>query len=759
MTYRSRYLWLLFIVFLFTGFSERSDRVLAGEKKDTSLLTIDRIFAAKEFSAKSYGPIQWLKSGNRYTTTESSKAVRGYQDIVLHNPETGDSEILVSAENLVPYGQKSPLRIENYSFSDNEALILIYTNSRRVWRLNSRGDYWVYDITSQELKKVGGDAPASSLMYATFSPNSKKVAYVHEKNIYVQDIASGTTDQLTYAKPNIINGVFDWVYEEEFGLHRGYRWSPDSQYIAYWQLDTEGVGKYYMVDNISGLYQRLRKFNYPKVGTKNSACSIWIVPAKENSRAQKVDIPGDPRNNYIARMDWIGDSNELIIQQFNRLQNTNTVWKANGKAKVIFKETDKAWVDAHDALHWIDGGEKFTWLSERDGWNHLYIISTATGKAKLITPGNYDVIDLVKVDEKHSCCYFYASPDNATQRYLYKASFKGGKAQLISPAKQKGTHSYNISPNGKWAIHSFSNFDTPTVIDLVQLPEHKVIRTLMDNKKVSEKVEALKRNPTEFFKVDIGNDVLLDGWLMKPPEFDSGKKYPLLIYVYGEPAGQTVLDRWSSTRYLWHLMLAQKGYLIMSVDNRGTPAPRGRAWRKIIYRQLGIIAPQDQAAALKAVQKKWSFIDSERVAIWGWSGGGSMSLHAIFRYPELYHTAMSVAPVSNERFYDTIYEERYMGLPRDNVEGYRKGSPITYAHQLKGNLLLVHGTADDNVHYANTEKLIDVLIAANKQFTMMAYPNRTHSIREGKNTRRHLFSLLTGYLQRKMPPGAKSSAN
>jgi dipeptidyl-peptidase-4 len=278
---------------------------------------------------------------------------------------------------------------------------------------------------------------------------------------------------------------------------------------------------------------------------------------------------------------------------------------------------------------------------------------------------------------------------------------------------------------------------------------------LEDNKKLRDAVNALKRQPTEFFRVDIGDGLELDGWCIKPPDFDASKRYPVVFHVYGEPAGQTVLDRWGGPNYLWHLMLAQHGYLVMSVDNRGTPAPRGRDWRKVVYRQVGILAPKEQAAAVRAILKRWPFVDPERVGIWGWSGGGSMSLNAIFRYPDLYHTAMAVAPVSNQRYYDTIYQERYMGMPHDNAEGYRDGSPIAHARQLKGNLLIVHGTADDNVHYANAEALVNELIAANKQFSMMAYPNRSHSISEGPNTRRHLFGLLTRYLEQNLPAGPR----
>jgi dipeptidyl-peptidase-4 len=349
--------------------------------------------------------------------------------------------------------------------------------------------------------------------------------------------------------------------------------------------------------------------------------------------------------------------------------------------------------------------------------------------------------------------YFLASPHNPTQRYLHRASLDGSPAQRVTPDDQPGTHQYDISPDGCWAIHVWSSFDSPPRAELVRLPGHETVRVLVDNRELAKRLEALKLAPAEFFRVDIGGGVELDGFCLKPSNLDSRKRYPLLIFVYGEPAGQTVLDRWGGKNHLWHRMLAEQGYVVMSFDNRGTPAPRGRQWRKAVYRQVGILAAAEQAAALEKVLADRSYLDPQRVGVWGWSGGGSMALNAIFKYPRLYHTAMSVAPVPNQRLYDTIYQERYMGLPDDNVDGYLQGSAINFVQQLEGNLLVVHGTADDNVHFQITEMLIDELIRHNKRFTMMAYPNRTHAIREGANTSRHLRELLTGYLTKHLPPG------
>jgi dipeptidyl-peptidase-4 len=755
--------------------------VRAGEAQDAGRLTIDRIFHSAEFRPEPSGPLRWLSRQSAYTTKEPSERVKGFHDIVRTDPASGRREILVSAGQLIPPGAQAPLRIEDYHWSDNDGLLLIYTNSRRVWRKNTRGDYWVFDLSSRALQKLGGAAAPSTLMFARFSPDGSKVAYVRDRDLYVEDLATRKVTRLTTAgAATVINGTSDWVYEEEFDLRDGFRWSPDGSMIAFWQFDTAGVDDYYLVNNIGGLYQQLRRFKYPKVGRPNSACRIGVVritdlpglpeiPAELHvGRAGDVtwlDVVGDPREHYIPRMDWAGNSDEVVLQQLNRLQNTNTVLLARPRGRqetltsmqirTLLTERDKAWVDVHDHLHWLDSGKQFTWLSERDGWRRLYVVSRSGGQARAVTPAGIDVIDVARADEKTGWVYYLASPQNAAQKYLHRVRLDGTDARQMSPAGQPGTHTYDVSPDARWAVHTFSTFDTPPTVNLIRLPEHTVVRPLAENKALHEKVKALKRRPVEFFRVDIGGGVALDGWCLKPPDFDAGKRYPVLFHVYGEPAGQTVLDRWGGSTYLWHLLLAQQGYLVMSVDNRGTPAPRGREWRRAVYRQVGILAPQEQAAAARAILKRWPFVDAGRVGVWGWSGGGSMSLNAIFRYPELYHTALAVAPVSNQRYYDTIYQERYMGLPGDNPAGYRDGSPITHAHRLKGNLLLVHGTADDNVHYANTEALVNELIAANKQFAMMAYPNRSHSIDEGANTRRHLFGLLTRYLQQHLPPGPR----
>ncbi|MCH8045039.1 MAG: S9 family peptidase [Planctomycetes bacterium] len=732
---------------------------LAAEKKtkrpDPALLSIERIYGKKEFESKHYSA-RWLDDGSSYTRLEDSKSPGGGRDIVRYDAQSGERETMVPAAHLLPPGEKEPLSIDGYQWSADMSKLLIYTNSKRVWRKKSRGDYWVLDRSSRELRKLGGEANPATLQFAKFSPDGSKVAYVRERNIYVEDLRERTIKALTTGGGDVlINGTFDWVYEEELSLRDGFRWSPDGERIAYWQLDTSGVRKFTLINNTAGPYPKLTRFCYPKVGEKNSAGRIGVV-GTAGGATRWMNVPGDPRNHYIARMDFSEHDGQIVLQQLNRLQNTIRLMRADpktGRVKTILTDRDDAWVRPVREMEWLNKGKQFTWVSERDGWRHVYLASPG-GEPKLVTPGKFDAIALSHVDEKRRWLYYIASPDTPTQRYLFRVRLDGTKSERITPTDQPGTHRYDISPDGNWAIHSYSTINTPPVTDIVALPGHKVVRVLEDNEKLREKVAKLARAPIELFRVDIGGGVLLDAYCIKPPKMDASKKYPLLVYVYGEPGGQTVRDTWSGGA-LWHQMLAQQGYIVMSFDNRGTNAPRGRAWRKFIHRNIGVLAPKDQAAAVRAVIAKRPYIDAERIGIWGASGGGSMSLNAIFKYPDLYHTAVAIASVPVQRYYDTIYQERYMGLPADNVEGFRDGSPINFAKQLQGNLLIIHGTGDDNCHYQGAEALINELIRHNRPFSMMAYPNRTHALREGVNTRRHLKELMTRYLQSNLPPGPR----
>jgi dipeptidyl-peptidase 4 len=742
------FVWVLVSVGFFAS-------AVCAQPSDKRLLTLDRLFSSNEFRSETFGPARWVDDGSAYTTLEPSSSNKDARDIVRYETATGARSVLIAAAFLRPNGSSTPLEIDDYAWSRNGRKLLIFTNSKPVWRQNTRGDYWVFDITAKKLLKLGKTAAPSTLMFAKFSPDGTRVGYVRENNLYVEDLSTGRITQLTRdGSKRIINGTFDWVYEEELDLRDGWRWSPEGNNIAYWQFDTDGVSDYFLINNTDSLYPKITTIQYPVAGQTNSAARVGTVSVM-GGQTRWLAVPGDPRNNYIARMDWAA-SNEILLLQLNRRQNVLKVMigdRRSGRVKTILAEKDDAWVDLNvDELLWLDGGKRFLWLSERDGWRHVYAASRDGGTPKLITKGSFDVISVDAVDEKGGWLYYTASPENATQRYLYRTELNGdGKPERLSPASQPGTHSYSIAPNTSWAIHSYSTISSPPAIGLVHLPDHRPVRQLAPNAAVIARVKELNTNAPEFIKVDIGKNVTLDGWIIKPPNFETSKRYPVLIYVYGEPAGQTVLDRWASTRYLWHQMLAQHGYLVMSFDNRGTPAPKGRAWRKVVYRKIGVLAAEEQAAAARVVQG-WPFVDSKRIAIWGWSGGGSMTLNQMFRYPDIYQVGISIAPVTDQHFYDTIYQERYMGLPQDNEEDYRRGSPVTHAAGLKGKLLIVHGSGDDNVHYKSTEVLLNVLIAAGKQFSMMEYPNRRHGISEGPGTTRHLYGLLTSFLEENMPP-------
>ena len=463
-----------------------------------------------------------------YTTVERSQAIVGSREIVRYDTKSGQRAVLVPAEKLIPPGVDKPIAIEDYHWSPDGKKLMIFTNSKRVWRTNTRGDFWVIDLQTWHMKKLGGDGAESLLMFAKFSPQGDRVGYVKENNLYVEDLRSGTIVQLTHdGSKTLINGTFDWVYEEEWADQDGFRWSPDGSRIAYWQLDASGVRDFFLINNTDSLYPHITPVQYPKVGTTLSKCRIGVVSANGGTTLW-FDVPGDPRNNYIPRMDWAANSKEIAFQQFNRLQNVDRLMLGDvqsGTLRTIVTETDSAWVEVVDDLEWFDGGKNFTWVSERDGWKHVYMISRDGKTVQLLTPGGYDVVSIERIDDKNGWMYFIASPSNATQRYLYRTSLtKPGKPALLTPASMPGTHSYQIAPNSAYAIHTYSSFASPSTIDIVRLPEHSSIRVLQDNNQLRDKVNALKRGGVSFFTVKTAEHVELDGWRMLPPNFDSTKR-------------------------------------------------------------------------------------------------------------------------------------------------------------------------------------------------------------------------------------------
>jgi dipeptidyl-peptidase-4 len=709
------------------------------------------LFLALQTNAQGF---KWTRDGNGFFTIESGEIMK------TELPSLTKTTVLAKAL-LKPKDSANPLSVRDFIFSADDKQMLIYTNTQRVWRADTRGDYWLLNLADNSLRQIGKTRPRSSLMFAKFSPDGTKVAYVSEFNIYVEDVASGKMTALTTGGTRkIINGTFDWVYEEEFNCRDGFRWSPDSKKIAYWQIDATNVKNYLMLNTTDSIYPFAVPVEYPSAGEAPSPYKIGVVDVA-NAKTKWMSLPTDPvLQSYVPRMDWAGNSNQLILQHLNRKQNESNIMicdAVSGTSGSIHKEVETAWIDAASSLSdkfWLNGGKEFMWGSEKDGWDHLYRIGRDGKNEQLITKGNYDVISVSAVDETGGYVYFYASPDNATQRYLYRTKLDGsGTAERLSPANQQGTHAYSVSPTGKFAQHSFSNYYTPSSREWVTLPDHKTFNGDNVNTAVS-KSDKSKSN-VEFFKVKTEDGIEMDGWMAKPTNFDASKKYPVVFFVYTEPAGANAKDQFgagSNRQYKGNM--ANDGYIYITIDNRGTPVPKGREWRKSIYRKVGLLNIRDQAMGAKEILK-WPYVDTSRVAVWGWSGGGSATLDLMFQYPEIYKTGISIAAVGNQLTYDNIYQERYMGLPQENMEDFIKGSPITYAKNLRGHLLYVHGTGDDNVHYNNAEKLINELIANGKQFQMMSYPNRTHGISEGKGTSAHLQQLYTDFLRMYCPPGGK----
>jgi len=579
---------------------------------------------------------------------------------------------------------------------------------------------------------------------------------VRDANLYVEDLATGAIKSLTSNGTNlIVNGTSDWVYDEEFSLADGFRWSHDGRSIAYWQFDQHDVPEYSLVNYTDGLYPVIFKYPYPKAGQTNSAVRIGVVNAT-GGPTRWVKAPGDPRNIYIPRMEWT-PTGDLILEHLNRLQNTLTVLLANpetGDARTMFPEQDAAWVEVNDRLRWVDNGKRLLWTSERDGWRHAYTVSRE-GDLRLVTKEPGDLISIATVDDAGGWLYYIASPQEPTRRYLYRTRLDAtGKAERLTPAGQPGVHGYDISPNAAWAVHTRSRFDQPAASELVHLPAHTTVRVTQENAELRSKVAAIMAGRTEFVQVDAGG-ALIDGWVIRPRDFDPAKKYPILVYVYGEPAGANAVDQWSGNRTLFHAAIADEGYLVASFDNAGTPSPKGRDWRKSIYGAVGVLASQQQAAALRSLAASRPWVDLSRVGVWGWSGGGSMTDNLMFRSPDLYKVGMSVAAVPDQELYDSIYQERYMGLPKENAKGYHDGSPINFAEGLRGKLLIVHGTGDDNVHFQGDQRLINRLVELGKPFDFMEYPNRTHGISEGAGTQLHVYTLLSRYLEEHLPAGGR----
>ena len=766
MAYASRYIFtcttiLLAILFVGSTFADKTEST-----ENEQMLTLEAIFKDHSYDPKELGQISWLEDGSGYTALETiaeyadvdperdedDEIIKWPEDIVFYNPEKLDRSILISASQLTPGDAEKALTVDDYIWSEDRSKLLIYTNSVKVWRTKSRGDYWLLDIKHNELWQLGGDdARESTLQFAKFSTDGSRVAFVRENNIYVQELKDREIQQLTKdASDTVINGLFDWVYEEEFHARDGFRWSPDGQKIAYWQLDTSAAQDFLMINNTDGLYPEVTRFPYPKVGEENSAARVGVISLASGQTVWAM-LPGVAKDMYIPRMDWANGSTHILVQHLNRKQDSNHVYSVaadSGELTTVLVEQESEFLEVYDDVTWLEEANAFVWISERSGWRHIHRVS-ADGKSVInLTPGEFDITEMAAVDEAGGWLYFIASPENISQRYLFRSRLDGsGDMQRVTPQQYSGNNSYQVSKHARWAIHTHSSFNQPPQTRLISLPDHKTRQVVEDNQKLIDKLAKLALGEHEFFQVKARDGLVLDGFIMRPAGFDPDQKYPIINYVYGEPWGQTAQDVWGGSRHLWHMLMTQHGFIVATVDNRGTRAPRGRDWRRSLYGAVGILGSRDQSDALKAMTERWSYIDADNVGVWGHSGGGSMTLNMMFRYPQQYHAGISRAPVPDQRLYDTIYQERYSGLLEDHEDGYRDGSPINFASQLEGKLLLIHGTGDDNVHYQGSERLINELVKHNKQFEIMAYPNRSHSLKEGEGTQLHLHTLMKDYFE------------
>ncbi|MNX43985.1 Prolyl tripeptidyl peptidase precursor [compost metagenome] len=694
--------------------------------------------------------LNWLPNSHSFWVNQNN-------NVVIYDVDKLDKQTaILSKTQLAAAGFTG--EIEQLVWNDLKTKVLVYTNSKKVWRDNTRGDYWYFDLATGKGKQLGKNLDASSLMFAKFSSDNENVAYVSKHNIYVENLNSGKiTPVTTDGTDKIINGTFDWVYEEELAARDGFRWSPDGKSIAFWRVDATSTKFHFMINNTDSLYPTIIPVEYPKAGDKPSSVKIGIVNI-DSLQTNWLNIPGEPDNNYLVRMKWLSNESIMVVQ-LNRNQNQVTMYDCNAKsgaARVIYKEESTSWIDVFDtsageydvfSCQFVDSGKAFLWSSDADGWMHIYKISLDGKSKELITKTNFDAY-FKAYNEKTKTIYFIASPEDATQRYLYETNLSSKKTKRITPAVFDGTNRYVFSTDAAFARHTNSSISRNYNQRLIALSGHQKIYP-----KEADVFAAPKRDYSmEKFKVKTADGVEIDGVMAKPLDFDPSKKYPVFFFVYGEPMASVANDSPYFNMFISELI--PKGYIGIAMDNRGTPVMKGTQWRKSIYKNIGIINTRDQAMAAKEVLK-WNFIDSDRVAIHGWSGGGAVTLNLMFQYPEIYKTGVAIAAVTDQHFYDNIYTERYMGLPDENEAAYIQASPVTHAKNLKGNLLYIHGTGDDNVHYKNAEVLINELIKYDKMFDLMIYPNRSHSIDEGEGTEKHLTDTFVRFIEKNCPPGAK----
>lgn len=696
---------------------------------------------------------RWAPDGDGYLRWEAAPKGKG-RDLVRYDCASGERTVVIRGEGLTAPGKDEPLRVEDYAFSPQCDRVLLHARGRTP--AGGRDD-WLLDRASGTLRVlVTGVDPQPAR--GRLSPDGRYLLYRKKNNLYVYGLETGASKALTQ------DGAVDGIDYRFVGLGREGKsaWSADGRYLLLRRVDERAVPLRPVLDPVDPSYPKVRYVRFARVGAPIPSLRLGVADP-ETGKTRWIAVPGKPGTYYLPWVRWAGVRDEIVMEKRSRGRDARDFFIADprtGEVSLLYRETDPAWIDSSRrenlGLECLEEGRTFLLLSEKDGWRHAFRLRRDGAEPVLLTPGAFDMVERARVDETGGWFYYIASPANATQRYLYRVRLDGsGKTERITPADRPGTHRYDIAPGCRWAVHTFSTYDTPPVIELVSLPGHEAVRVLEDNHVLRERTASLITRPTEFFKIPIEGGVVMDAMMLKPRDFDPGRKYPVFVHVYGEPHLQTVLDAWGTAHALFHRMIADLGYLVVSMDNRGTAAPKGAAWRRAVFGSLGPLSTKEQAQGLEALGRMRPYVDLSRVGIWGWSGGGSNTLNAMFRRPDLYRVGIAVAPKPQPRLYNAWFQEIYMRTPEENPEGYARSAPINFAEGLKGDLLIIHGTGETNTHIQITEGLVDRLIALGKRFDYMTYPNRDHGLWKGKGTAVHLRLLITRYLLEHLPPGSR----
>ena len=703
-------------------------------------ITLEDIWQKNTFAAKTVSGVDWAKDGRYYTSMVANNQTNA-TDIIRYNVTTGQPvATVVAGQDLKIAGNAKPIDFEEYTFSADEQKILFATETEPIYRHSSRSQYYVYDVKTKALQPL---STKGKQLFATFSPDGGRVAFVRDNNLFYVDLASNQEKQITTngERNKIINGGTDWVYEEEFSFAQAFFWSPDGAKIAFYTFDESQV-KQYTLQMWGPLYPQDYTFKYPKAGEANSVVTVSVVDLNTN-KTTRQDI-GTETDMYIPRIGWTETKDLLWIQRMNRLQNTLEILHASvntGKTEVALRLTDKAYIEITNDLKYLKNKKQFIISSDKDGYNHLYLYDSQGKQQQQLTKGNWDVTDVVGIDEKQDLVYYVAAEVSPMEKQLYSVNLKGSNKKRLT--ETKGTHRISMSPDFTYYLDYHSTANTPNTVSLHAAPSGKLVKNLEENTSLNATLKQFDLSPLQFISFNTSENVKLNGYTIKPSNFDQTKKYPVLLFVYGGPGSQQVLDSWSGGNYFWFQMLAQQGYIVACVDNRGTGG-RGAAFRKVTYANLGHYETIDQIESAKYFGSL-PYVDKTRIGIWGWSYGGYMSSLALTKGADYFKAGIAVAPVTNWRYYDNIYTERYLKRPQENATGYDENSPVTHAAKLKGKYFLIHGTGDDNVHFQNAVAMEDALIKANKQFESFYYPNRNHGI-SGGNTRLHLYTMMTDFL-------------